>query len=286
MTQVFSLHAGAAEAFNRRSNDILQRVTEAPRAEQKAASPSRVGSAAHVPVVAAVQATDVVRRTEDVEGRLVELTFEVGGKVMVLGAEGCTAADDLKAVVLSRRELGSACSGRFIDSVLVEWLKQAVAGAHGRAWVECFLERLSAAVEDLPFRVPLEGIVIETPFDIGPYRVGYFTEADVLELAAKVPEPHRNAALEKYKKHFQGKVCVCGTVTAEPSKVVERALEAAEDVVRALRFVHPGAFEILVRCDVGVHGRVLMPSWHVILGNAEPTSRCSGNLALPPPRHT
>lgn len=287
MAQAFSLHAGAAESFNRRANDILQRVAEASRDARRAVPQPRVGSAAHVPVVAVIQPTDVigdvVGRAEDIEGRLVELTFEVGGKVMVLGTEGCSAADDLKAVVLSRRELGGACSGRFVESVIVEWLKQRLAGGHERTWVEFFLEHLSAAVKDLPFRVPLEGIMIETPFDIGPYRVGYLTDADVGELAAKVPEPHRNAALEKYKKHYQGKVCVCGTVTAEPSRVVERALEAAEDVVRALRFVHPGAFELLIRCDVGVYGRVLMPSWHVILGHGQAARASAGTDELAPP---
>jgi hypothetical protein len=214
---------------------------------------------------------------------LVELAFEVGGKLMLLGGNGCSAADDLRVHVLSRRDLGRACSGKYVESVLVEWLKARLAGVHERAWVDVLLERLSADVEDLPFRVPLEGIMIEVPFDVGPYRVGYLTQADVVELAAKVPEPYRKAAAEKYKKHYQGKVCVCGTLTAEPSKVVERALEAAEDVVRALRFVHPGAFELLVRCDVGVYGRVLMPGWHVILGDGQAARTSAGTDELAPP---
>jgi hypothetical protein len=70
---------------------------------------------------------------------------------------------------------------------------------------------------------------------------------------------------QKYERDFQGKVCVEGSAAAVPSRVQSLAIEAAEDVVCALRFVHHASVDIATRCGIDLYGRTPTPTLHAIL---------------------
>lgn len=135
---------------------------------------------------------------------------------------------------------------------------------------------LAGAVAATTFRVPLVGIIIEEPFRLGPYLIAYFSRQDIQEHASQVPEEHRAMALRKYQQHYQGKVCVEGSITAVPSRARSFALEAADDVVRGLQFVHPAAIDIGKSSGLGIYDckRPRIP--HVVLNTGSGPRSASG----------
>jgi hypothetical protein len=118
--------------------------------------------------------------------------------------------------------------------------------------------------------------VIEKPFRLGPYVITYFSRQDIEDRVSQVPDEHRANARRKFQQHYQGKVCVEGCVTAVPSRAESFALEAAEDVVRGLRFVHPAAVDIAQSCRLDVYDckRPRIP--HVVLKTASGSRSSSG----------
>lgn len=303
----FAVHPAAAEAFNRRALELLEvaKVTPAPvggsppqpsvvtgsdsglveakstcpvRSEDSSPAPEAVtGSAAHVPIAAQiVNPSDLVRRSSDsMTGELLEVAFVAGDKRVVLSGPAADNFTKLAFDVVARRELREACSQKFAERSLTDWMRARVLGTATCSWTETFVQHLAASVKTYSFRVPLVGMVAGSPFAVGPYRVSFITAADVEELVSRSPEHLRGALRERETKLYQGKCCVDGEVTAEPSKAADLALDAAEDVVRALRLVHPAAFDIGTRCELGVMDRVHVPGWHVFLRSGAEKPRVS-----------
>jgi hypothetical protein len=129
-----------------------------------------------------------------------------------------------------RNELRTVCDSTFAKESLVKWLQASAERENPQSWIEVLGVDLAAAVAATTFRVPLVGIIIEEPFRLGPYLIAWFSQQDIQKHASHVPEEHRALALRKFQQHYQGKVCVEGSITAVPSRARSFALEAAADV--------------------------------------------------------
>lgn len=283
MTFTLALHPEAAKAFETRVSKILAGI------ERSAPVPltgSLIGSAAHLPVAGHISPHDLadphgtVRSAEDAAGELVELTFAGTRGVYQLRGEAATEVSRLARVVSARNEIRAVCDATFVKNSLVRWLEISLQGSAEsntpKSWVEALGTDLAAAVTETTFRVPLVGIVIDQAFRLGPYVITYFSQQDIEDRVSQVPEEHRAIARHQFQQHYQGKVCVEGRVTAVPSKAESFALQAAEDVIRGLRFVHPAAVDIAQtpRLDVYDCKRPRIP--HVVLKTASGSRSASG----------
>lgn len=134
-----------------------------------------------------------------------------------------------------------------------------------RSWLELLRTELADAVQETVFRVPLVGVVIESPLSLGPYLLTWFSQQDIEERVSRAPMEHQATVRQKYQRHYQGKVCVEGRITAVPSKAEAFALEAAEDVVRGLRLVHPAAVDVGQASRLDVYDCKRSRTPHVLL---------------------
>lgn len=247
MTFTLALHPEAAKAFEARASKIhagIQRAAPTPL------TGSLIGSAAHLPVAGTIGPDDfvdprrAVRSVEDAAGELVELVFAGTRGVYQLRGEAAVEVSRLARAASTRNEIRAVCDATFVKNSLVRWLQDSAEANTPQSWVEVLRTDLADAVIETTFRVPLVGIVIEEPFRLGPYVITYFSQQDIEDRVSQVPEEHRAIVRQKWQKHYQGKVCVEGCVTAVSSKAKSFALQAAEDVIRGLQFVHPAAVDI------------------------------------------
>ena len=275
------LHPEAEKAFDARAAGLLQMLEKGaapPPAESKL-----VGSMAHVPIRHRLKEGDLLEPIRIVEGRdpatreLVELTIRHDGCVYGLAREATARLRKLARDVASRPELRDTCDLKFVQDSLIRWLDATgVARSSSRGWVNALSDDLRAAVQETAFRVPLVGIAVEQGFKLGPWSVTYFSRQDTDRLVARLPQEVQQAMRQKYERDLQGKVCVDGVARAVPSRAQTLAIEAAEAVVLALRFVHHASVDIATRCGIDLYGRTTTPVLHMILTSGPWVSVSSG----------
>ncbi len=277
----YLLHEKAAEAFNVRAVEISTAVSGSNPVSREQRAPL-VGSAAHRPIAAELTSRDIISalryttRSDPVSGELVGVDFFAANGVIRVEGPIARKISALSRDVVARSELRDVCDAEFVQGALLDWLVGEDRDRQG-SWSDALLAKVAASVASMTFRVPLAGVDIEAPFEIGPYRLNFFTSADIERMLLHAPEEVRERAKQKYQRTFQGRVCVEGDVTAVYSRATTAALNAAEDVVRALRFVHAAAFDIGVRCGLGVYGRVVQSGYEVAFVTDKGYRRASGS---------
>jgi hypothetical protein len=247
----FALHPEAAKAFNAAAARLAVALRSAAPSTQ---ARTLTGSAAHLPVAAQIGRTDLQGALEQ---RLVaedRVLFAEDERSYQLDAEGAVDFRRIVRSVAMNKDIADVCDEEFVQDSLIRWLQRAGDGAPAEDWIAALCSELAREARQHKFRVPLVGVHIEAPFALGPWTISYFTEQDIDAAARLVPdERYRALAREKYARHYQGKVCVEGQVTAVPSRAKSAAMEAAAAVVRGLQFVHPAAFDIGLNSSLGTY---------------------------------
>jgi hypothetical protein len=264
-----SLHPEAEKAFNARARALISQF-------EKTATPGQqlsalVGSAAHVPIAAHIGSADFIGPVVKVgtnpdTGEITEITIAQEGPLYRLARDAAASLASIARGMAARPELRDICDAAFVQDSLLDWLSTTVSsGTANQEWVASFIAQVGRAAQETSFRVPIDGIAIEREFPLGTTMVRYFSKADVDALLASRPPEQQRAVRQLYERDYQGKVCVDGRSTAVPSRARSLAIEAAENVVFALRFVHPASFDIRKRCRIDLYDRAREARVHTVL---------------------
>ena len=276
----FTLHPAAAKAFEARANELVAalRLEATPPPQGPTVL---TGSAKHVPVAAHLGPSDFIGHPQQtlvdtLTGQLVGVTLLGARGVVTLDAEASEQLSRLAADMAARGELRTVCDAEYIQKALIAWMESSNGQASTQSFLEQLARNLDAEVQETKFRVPLIGVVIERPFELGPYAVGFFSGEDIDRLVARLPEEARVAARQKYERNFQGKVCVEGSATCVPTMAAPAAISAAQDAVAGLRFVSFAAVNINFHSCIHVHDHARAAISHVVLETPSGTRIQSG----------
>lgn len=115
--------------------------------------------------------------------------------------------------------------------------------------------------------VPLSGIQLKEPLELGAVRLIPFAETDVYELKKAIlkisPNPPesrqwmRDSFEKRVREHLLGRVCTEYKVVAEPQRAKERAEEESRRAIDLLRFSIPNLFSDDQRVRVGLFGEII-----------------------------
>jgi hypothetical protein len=268
MAFALKFHPEAEKAFEVRATTIRGALAKRSPVPMGGAL---IGSAAHLPIAGEIGPGDlvdpngVVRTVHNAAGEVVELALVGPDGAYLLQGDSASELGRLAIAVAARVELRDVCDSTFVQDSIVRWLQRYVVDRSERSWLELLRGELADAVQETLFRVPLVGVVVENPISLGPYLLTWFSQQDIEERVSRAPKEHQATVRRNYQRHYQGKVCVEGRVTAVPSKAEEFALEAAADVVRGLRLVHPAAVDVRQSSRVDVYDCKRPRTPHVLL---------------------
>jgi len=105
--------------------------------------------------------------------------FEVHGQNIheAITGEDAQKLEKLADTVARRRELKSLCGNAYVRAHLIRWIKHRRLGEEASiSWTDSFLSALRTDVVDHVLKVPLEGIEIAAPFDLGGIHFDYFSK--------------------------------------------------------------------------------------------------------------
>jgi hypothetical protein len=149
------------------------------------------GSLAHVPI--AGQVTDA-----DIEGPVVVTRIDWLGRPHSfevhtadihesLPEQAAQKLEQIAEKVASRRELREYCGTSYIILHLSDWVRRRrVHEIADSSWTADILASLARDVTDQTILVPLEGIRITAPFELGQVSFDYFTGAAIDEMLPSV----------------------------------------------------------------------------------------------------
>jgi len=255
-----SLPTEAMAHFDEQANSLVSELKPVP--PRKSNAPLS-GSLGEKPIMGSFNADMVSNLQIDYRDGFGNLCgFEVHGDGIheCLVGDAAIQAKRLIEKVATRRELRSFCSIDYVENHLKNWIRNRRTGKMSdESWTANLISNLKKDIGDCTVRLPLEGIEISTPFELGQIRFDYFTKAWIDDYLSKFPPMDANKMAEfenKLRKQYQGRVYAEFRYRAEPKRVSQLATVHTERALDILRMFHFGAFMIDVQCFVGLMGQV------------------------------
>ena len=111
--------------------------------------------------------------------------------------------------------------------------------------------------------IPLDGILIEFPFQLGRVNFYYFTKSDIDIHLQHFPKdlPDLEKYSEKFRKTYQGRVYTKFQYKAEKNFAQNLAFYHTDRALEILKLFNPAAFEIRTQCFLCRHGQITPPQW-------------------------
>jgi hypothetical protein len=167
-------------------------------------------------------------------------------------------ADD----VAGRRQLRACCGTSYVVRHLSDWVRRRrVSEPADSSWTADLLASLAWDVSDQTILIPLEGIHITAPFELGQVSFNYFTEAAIDEMLRSVPQDVPQIR-EAWKSNYQGRVYARYRCTAEGVHAEELATYHTDKTLEVLRLFDFAALEIRARSLIGRMGQVASAQRH------------------------
>jgi hypothetical protein len=248
---ILDLHPDAEDALNRRAEGLLPRLSTEPPPEPLGRD---TGWADGLPVRPARAVGPILVERPDLTGPngSIGWLLENGGYLGLHGADYLALVEAVDAVHRTgnlRRALGSA----FIKERLFEWLRETrVKSLSGAPFCQYLRQQAQSAVETVTAVVPIYGLIARCTFRLGrvtirPMSEGMFRRWNEIIAARPASASDRAALLtefEKFRREHQGKAAVTLSVTAEPARAREVAIEEADRTLAVLRMFDRAATQL------------------------------------------
>jgi hypothetical protein len=253
------LPAEARTYFDETATALLS--TLKPCKPRKAAVPLK-GSLGERPIVFKADSSNIIGTVDVtfINGFDEFCGFEVHGDNVheAIMGEDAQKLDKLSAKLANRRELKPYCGTAYVRAHLINWIRHRRLGTVAEtSWISIFLPALQNAVIDHISIIPLEGIEISIPFDLGGIHFDYFNKQQFDHMfTANQPPDGMKDYVEKLRKQFQGRVYAgfrCRAVREHADKL---AFYQTDRVLEVVRMFDAAAFEIRAQCIVGRFGQV------------------------------
>jgi Apea-like HEPN len=263
MENTFSLHPQARTHFDREAESLVAALQPLPTPEQ---SLPPQGSMGHVPLAAHLTDADIVDPVRlsrvDWLGRFRGLEVHTADIHEFLSEEAAQKLEQIADNVASRRELREYCGTSYILRHLSDWVRRRRVGEPAdSSWTADLLASLTRDVCDQTILIPLEGIQITTPFELGQVSFDYFTEAAIEEMLRNVPQDTLEIR-NFWKTNYQGRVYARYRCTAEGMHAKELAAHHTDKALEVLRLFDLAALEIRAQSLIGRMGQLVPPYRH------------------------
>ncbi|WP_341906296.1 hypothetical protein [Fluviicola taffensis] len=131
--------------------------------------------------------------------------------------------------IYKRKEINELVAYRFLEVELFKWfLFKREEGS--TTFSDDLIELIKSNISEMVYCFPVAMVQISNSFEIGPVQIRYFTEEDFDRLSESTP-----GDITAVREHFQGKVVVCTTVSAQKDRASEIALEKCSLAIDLLK---------------------------------------------------
>ncbi len=237
----FDIHPDAKRNFDEKASLLATSLTPDPQVFDDS---QRFPIAPYVTEV--IGKDDIVPESSvwsrmDHSGREYARYFQVGERAFAL--EGETYSDFRRlAENMQRTEaLRDKISLDTVIDLLTEWLRATRKGQSTLTATEFILSKCPAMVREYTVLLPLYGLFIEEPFDVGRVALRTVTEQEINGWVTAWTKEHPEHAEsfrqsgQKWKRDLQGKAAASITLAAEPKRAYEIARREAEDALAMLQ---------------------------------------------------
>jgi hypothetical protein len=230
------------------------------------------GSLGHVPRMAHITESDIVGRIDvdniDYLGRL--QGFEVRGTDIheFLSQDAAERLQHTAEEVAQKREPREYCGGSYVLRHLVVWVRRRrLRESAESSWTDDLLKNLARDVRDQEILIPLEGIQIDLPFELGQVAFNYFTESAIHEMVQRMSQdtPSLAEVHDHLRRNYQGRVYTRYRCTAESMHAEELAIQHTDKALEILRMFDSAASDVRARSPIGRMGQVSPAQQHAFL---------------------
>jgi hypothetical protein len=257
------LHANARANFDVKAEALLGRLVSAPAEPEADATDRRAPSeqvVTRLPPDARQSETPVFR---DGEGTIVARAFIHDGQVVGLQVDGYRALRTLAEAMQKTDALRPLVTVGTLEALIFEWVHARFTGRIHQPMSDAVLERLATRVAAFEVVVPLFRVELPEPITIGRVTLRVITSADFTRwesataAVAKDPESaaRRTQLFFAERKRMQGFAAATLTVVGESDRVVQVALEEADEAAALLRLFSPAMLSPRARSFCAPWGR-------------------------------
>jgi hypothetical protein len=195
-------------------------------------------------------------------GGLVAMGIVVPGGRWFLGGPSSPKLVNFIEGLGRHKDVRDVCGMPYIGECLRDWIKKSKNDQETRSFGDLFLERLRQDVTSRSVLVPIEGIALDRPFQLGASECDYFTEGYFATALPTVNEggkpgdvPLKKMLHEKLQAYW-GSPFLRSRWKAEITHAIHLAETEAEEALTLLRFFHPSALEARAHCPIARWGRM------------------------------
>jgi hypothetical protein len=263
MENSFSLPPQARTHFDREAESLITALQPLPTPSQ---TPLPGGSLVHIPIAAHLTDDDLLSPVEvsriDWLGRFRGLEVHGPDIHEFLPEQAAQQLERMADDVASRRQLRACCGTSYVVRHLSNWVRRRRLGEPAdSSWTADLLASLARDVTDRTILIPLEGIQITTPFELGQVSFDYFTETAIDEMLRFVPQENLQIR-DDWKRNYQGRVYTRYRCTAESMQAEELAAYHTDKALEILLLADFAAIDIRARSLIGRMGQVAPAQRH------------------------
>jgi hypothetical protein len=186
-----------------------------------------------------------------------------GEKTASITGESLAKLHTLVKRALGISSVSNMLSQQYVDKLAIDWCFEDPATRP--AFPDFLMNRANEDVSHHRLWLPTAYLQVEEDFQFGPVKIitipkAFFDEIEERLLTEK-PELAENtrAAVQRWRKRFQGNAAVAVSVEGEPIFANQKAKTIAEDVIALLRFFHFASFSSRYFCPTALFGAEYVP---------------------------
>jgi Apea-like HEPN len=258
----------AQRYFAQQAASLVQRLKR--KTTTRSQSGQRSTSERHVTSIPAHQVKVTKSSSVDGFGVVLGRYFIVGDQEVGLEDDDYRVLDRFADQLSNRPEFRQLLSKEFVLDAFFEW-------AQKRATHQITLDNFIAALDVAAFHairqydiaIPVDHLTIPKDFTIGKVRFGVLSKDLFDEVERKIkkdPESQPSEeSLARLRITYQGFTVALMSLTAEPRRAVQLAVDALEDALLVLRFYSGAGVLLEAPCYLGRRGTVLVPSLNFLM---------------------
>jgi hypothetical protein len=264
LTDSIELHTDAKRNFDAKAESIFGLLRTAPLDEERP-EPSEVPEGAK-PIVTELPPHAIRDDTllfRDHEGVITARLFEHDGSAIGLDGPGYQRLRKLAEDMQRTQALKSIVALDTVEQLVFEWIRSRVTGATSEPMTKVVLAQLEQRIATFEVILPLFKVQLSEPIQIGRVTLRTITSSDFARWEAAAfgkasPALPMLLAFMKERKRMQGFAAAVCVLRGENERVLDAALEEAEQAVGMLRLFAPAILSPRARSFCAVEGRELV----------------------------
>jgi len=194
------------------------------------------------------EVTDPKFVTRDEDGIVTEMSMVTFGRRVGVMGDACKELLKTAERICAKKELEPIASQEVVTDLLFTWAARRFVGTELPPFMECLSAYLQEKVKLHGVWIPVAGLSVQSPFEIGKVQIGplpekWFDNLCRIADGAKADGKRKAAMVRNIREHqgrLQGSAAVIARVEAEPQRAQELAFDWAAQSLAVLRIYSPG----------------------------------------------